>query len=110
LVRDSGSIQFGIKKLKNIPVCDLFYCVVLDTVGPLPKTKFSNKYVLVATDHYSKWCEARFVKEHIVELDEKFLEKEIICRFRVPKYVLTDNGKEWMAEFDMMCKNCGITH
>jgi predicted amino acid dehydrogenase len=37
MVRDSGSIQFGIEKLKNLPVYDLFYCVALDTVGPLPK-------------------------------------------------------------------------
>jgi hypothetical protein len=40
--------------MKNIFVCDLFYRVALDIVGPLPETKNGNRYALVAIDHYSK--------------------------------------------------------
>jgi len=40
--------------MKNILVCDLFYRVALDIVGPLPETKNGNRYDLVAIDHYSK--------------------------------------------------------
>jgi hypothetical protein len=47
--------------------------VALDTIGPLSKTKFGNKYVLVIIDHYSKWCEAKHVKEHIVAIVARFL-------------------------------------
>jgi hypothetical protein len=64
----------------------------------------------MAIDHYSKWWEARLVKEQTAEIIAKFLEKEIIYRFRVPKYILTDNGRKWMTKFDMMCKHFGITH
>jgi len=65
-------------------------------------------YVLITIDHYSKWCEARPVKDHDVIIVAKFLEEEIICKFSVPKFILIDNGGEWMAEFDMMCKKYGI--
>jgi hypothetical protein len=109
LVIDYGNIWSRIEELKSIPICDLFYHVALDIVGPLPKTKFSNKYVLVAIDHYSKWWKARPIKEH-VESATKFLEKEIICRFEVLKYVLINNGEEWMAKFDLMWKKIGITY
>jgi hypothetical protein len=44
----------------------LFYGVILDIVGPLLETIDGNKYVFVAIDHYSKWCEARLIKEHDV--------------------------------------------
>jgi hypothetical protein len=54
LAKSLGSIRFGIEEMKNIPVCDLFYRVALDTIGPLPKTKNGNRYALVAIDHYSK--------------------------------------------------------
>ncbi len=84
--------------------------MALDTVRPLPKTKFGNKYVLVTIDHYSKWCEMKPIKEHIIETTTKFLEEEIIYKFGVPKCVFIDNGEEWMAKFDMMCKSFGITH
>jgi hypothetical protein len=38
------------------------------------------------------------------------LEDEVICRYGIPKYVLTDNGNEWMKEFAEFCQNYGITH
>jgi hypothetical protein len=28
----------------------------------------------------------------------------------VPKYILIDNGNEWMKEFTKICQNYGITH
>ncbi len=56
LVRSSGSIRSGDEQLKSIPVCDLFHRVALDTAGLLPETRLGNKYILVAIDHYSKWC------------------------------------------------------
>jgi len=47
-------MRFDIEEMKSIPICDLFYCLALDTTGPLPKTTNGNKYVLVVIDHYSK--------------------------------------------------------
>ncbi len=91
-------------------MCDLFYCVTLDTAGPLPKITNGNKYVLIAIDHYFKWCEAQPIKEHDAYTIAKFLEYEIICRYGMPKYVFTNNGNEWMKEFAKTCQNYGITH
>jgi hypothetical protein len=91
-------MRSGIEEMKNIPICDLFYCVAMDIVWPLPKTIIGNKYVIIAIDHYSKWCEARPVKEHDVCTTIKFLENEVICRYGVFKYILTDIGNEWMKE------------
>ncbi len=96
--------------MKSIPVCDLFHRVALDTAGPLPETKSGNKYILVAIDHYSKWCEAKAVADHGAKTAAKFLEDDIICRYGVPKFVLTDNEGEWVAEFDVMCKDYVIQH
>ncbi len=96
--------------LKSIPVCDLFYRVALDTAGPLLETKSGNKYILVAIDHYSKWCEAKAVTNHGAKTAARFLEDEIICRYSVPKFVLTNNGGEWAAKFDVMCADYAIQH
>ncbi len=96
--------------MKSIPICDLFHIVALDTAGPLPKTKSGNRYILVAIDHYSKWCEAKAVANHGAKTAAKFLEDDLICRYGVPRFVLTDNGREWGAEFDVMCKDYAIQH
>jgi hypothetical protein len=110
LVGSEGSIRSGDEQFKSILICDLFHRVALDTVGPLLETKSGNKYILVAIDHYSKWCEAKVVADHGAKTAARFLEDDIICRYGVPKFVLTDNGGEWVAEFDLMCKDYGIQH
>ncbi len=84
--------------------------MALDVVGPLLETKDGNRYALVAIDHYSKWCETRPIKDHDDVIVARFLEEEIIYRFGVPKFIIMDNGGEWMAKFDLMHKKYGITH
>ncbi len=109
-MRSEGSIRSGDEQLKSIPICDLFHRVALDTASPLPEIKSGNKYILVAINHYSKWCEAKAVADHGAKTTARFLEDDVICRYGVPKFILTDNGGEWAAEFEVMCKNYGIQH
>ncbi len=109
-MRSSGNIRSGDEQLKSIPVGDLFHRIALDTAGPLPETWSGNKYILVAIDHYSKWCEAKAVADHRARTAARFLEDDLICKYGVPRFVLTDNGGEWGAEFETMCKDYGIHH
>jgi hypothetical protein len=110
MVRRTGNVRSEDEELKSIPICDLFHRVAMDTTGPLPESKSGNKYILVAIDHYSKWCEAKAVVNHEAKTAARFLEDDIIYRYGVPMFILTDNGGEWVAEFDVMCKDYGIQH
>ncbi len=104
-MKSVGSVRSGDEELKTIPICDLFHKIVMDTAGPLPETKSGNRYILVAIDHYSKWCEAKAVADHGAKTVARFLEDDIVCQYGVPKFVLTNNGGEWATEFDVMCKD-----
>jgi hypothetical protein len=83
---------------------------VKDIAKPLLETCNGNKYILMAIDHYSKWCEAKVVVDHGGETNARFLEDEIIYKFGMPKYVLIDNGYECVIKFNQLCKNYGIVH
>ncbi len=48
--------------------------------------------------------------DHGAKIVARFLEDDLICRYGVPKFVLTDNGREWGAEFEVMCKDYAIQH
>jgi hypothetical protein len=47
---------------------------------------------------------------HGVKTTTKFLEDGVICRYVVLEFVHTNNGREWVAEFDVMFKYYGIQH
>jgi hypothetical protein len=66
--------------------------------------------MLVVVDHYSKWCETRVIKSHDVMIVVRFLEEEVVCYFGVAKYVLINNGNDWMKEFDALCQDYRIVH
>ncbi|XP_073137054.1 uncharacterized protein [Henckelia pumila] len=67
----------------------------LDIVGPFPLARAQKKFLLVAVDYFSKWVEA----EPLAKITEaevmKFLWKSIVCRFGLPRKLVSDNGRQF---------------
>ncbi|CAL2270793.1 unnamed protein product [Prunus armeniaca] len=63
----------------------------MDVIGQIhPKSSKGHKYILVATDFFTKWVEAVPLKQVTqVEVIE-FIEKNIIHRFGLPESIMTD--------------------
>ena len=78
--------------LHPIPVHSPFYQIGIDFVGPLPKTKEGNRYIIVAMDYLTKWPEAKPVPAATAEETEKFIFEDIICQHGCPQVILTDRG------------------
>ena len=67
----------------------------MDIVGPLPITAAQKKFLLVATDYFSKWVEAE-AYANIKDKDvTKFIWKNITCRFGIPQAIIADNGPQF---------------
>jgi len=94
LVRQIRNIMSHVENLENIPICDLFYKIALDTAGPLPETNEGNKYILIAIDHYFKCCKTKAIADHTIANATRFLKKYIIYRYGVPNFILNNNGGE----------------
>ena len=64
----------------------------IDIVGPLPTTPPQKKLLLVAIDYFSKWIVANAfssIKDRDVT---RFILKNIVCRFGIPRSIVFDNG------------------
>ncbi|KAL6321326.1 hypothetical protein AAG906_016360 [Vitis piasezkii] len=62
---------------------------------PLPAAAAQKKFLLVATDYFSKWVEAEAYAS-IKDKDlTKFVWKNIICRFGIPQTIIADNGPQF---------------
>ncbi|KAM2618531.1 hypothetical protein TB1_034796 [Malus domestica] len=78
----------------------------LDVVGPIaPKSFAGEAYILAATDYFSKWAEAIPLKEVKKETVVCFIKEHIIHRYGMPRYIVTDNGKQFSNRLvDKLCE------
>ncbi len=83
--------------------------LAIDVVGPLPESESGNKYLLIAADYFSKWPEAYPIPNQEARTVADVLVKEFICRFGVPLYLHSDQGRNFEAAvFAEMCSLLGI--
>uniref|UniRef100_A0A2N9IYR7 Uncharacterized protein n=1 Tax=Fagus sylvatica TaxID=28930 RepID=A0A2N9IYR7_FAGSY len=81
----------------------------LDIVGPLPRAPGNKKFLITATDYFTKWIEAEPLS-NIRDVDTKrFLWKNIITRFGIPWAVISDNGTQFESKlFKGFCSDLSI--
>ena len=80
----------------------------MDIVGPLHKATGNRKFLLVATDYFTKWIEAEPLAKITEPMIERFVWKNIITRFGVPYSLITDNGSQFQKKFKAFCAQYGI--
>ena len=82
----------------------------MDIVGPLPTAPAQKKFLLVATDYFSKWVEAEaYASIKDKDVVTKFLWKNIICCFRIPQTIIADNGPQFDSiAFRNFCSELNI--
>ncbi|GFS43259.1 hypothetical protein Acr_00g0084400 [Actinidia rufa] len=83
----------------------------VDILGPLPQAPLQQKFLIVAIDYFTKWIEA----EPLAKITEKntrdFIWKHIICRFGVPKVIISDNARQFDNDkFKLFCSDLAISH
>ncbi|KAL0439970.1 UNVERIFIED_CONTAM: hypothetical protein Slati_2480000 [Sesamum latifolium] len=67
----------------------------MDLVGKLPRATGQREYLIVAVDYFSKWVEAEPLSK-ISEIEIiKFVWKNIIYHFGIPRAFVTDNGTQF---------------
>ena len=65
----------------------------INVAGPvIPKASNGHEYILVAIDYFIKWVEAASYKSVTQTVVARFLKHNIICRYNVPRELITDNG------------------
>ncbi|XP_057770207.1 uncharacterized protein LOC130990022 [Salvia miltiorrhiza] len=81
----------------------------MDVVGPLTKSSGGHLYILAATDYFSKWAEAIPLREVKKETVAEFIKTNIIYRYGVPRYIITDNGTPFSnTVINKLCEKFGF--
>ncbi|XP_027156206.1 uncharacterized protein K02A2.6-like, partial [Coffea eugenioides] len=84
----------------------------MDVIGTIdPPASNGHRFILVAIEYFTKWVEAESFKHVTKKVVANFLRDHIICRFRVPETLITDNAKNLNNDMvDGLCEQFKIRH
>ncbi|KAA3480334.1 RNA-directed DNA polymerase [Gossypium australe] len=70
-----------------------FSMLGMDVIGPIsPKAFNGHRFIFVVIDYFTKWVEAASYANVTKSTVSKFLNKEIICRYRMLERIISDNA------------------
>jgi Integrase zinc binding domain/Integrase core domain len=99
----------GRNELHPIEINEPFEMIGIDIVGPLSETEKGNRYIVVAIDYFTKWPEAKALKEATAKEVTEFIWEDIVCRHGCPKRILSDRGTHFNNKLmENLMERCGI--
>ena len=83
----------------------------MNIVGPFLKAVGNKRYLLVGTNYFTKWVEVEPLA-NIRDVDaKKFVWKNIVTRFGIPRTIISENGLQFDNKaFRRYCYDLGITN
>ncbi|CAL2256534.1 unnamed protein product [Prunus armeniaca] len=70
----------------------------MDLIGKIyPASSQQHCFIIVATDYFTKWVEAKAVKSTTSQEIIIFIEEQIIQRFGIPESITTDRGSSFIS-------------
>lgn len=69
-----------------------FHTWAFDLIGPINPPSKGYTWILAATECFTKWVEAISLKNATGPAVANFIKENIICRFGIPRRILSDNG------------------
>ena len=83
--------------------------LAVDVVGPLPRTRAGNRYILTMIDPFSRWAEVAALKDHTAKTVASAILHHWVSRFGTPQEILSDQGPEFeSALMRHFCKLLGV--
>ncbi|GKB38304.1 reverse transcriptase domain-containing protein [Tanacetum coccineum] len=112
---DSCQIHSPIPKLPKTLMTSImapwpFFQWGMDVLGPLPEASGKIRFVIIAMDYFTKWIKAKPLAKTTRKEVKKFVWDNIVCRYGLPKIIVTDNGTNFIHDpFKSWCKKLNIT-
>jgi len=68
----------------------------MDILDPFTPGKGQAKFLMVTIDYFTKWIEVKPLATITAQQVQRFVWKDIICRYGVPHTIITNNGWQFI--------------
>jgi len=83
--------------------------VAVNLVGPMPTTARGNNWILVLTDHFTRWADALIIPVASAPLVARTLDQQVFCYFGLPEQIHSDQGAQFQSQLmSDLCKLWGV--
>ena len=86
------------EELRSIYSSWPFHTWGIDILGSFPLAIRQMKYLIVAIEYFTKWIEVEPVAQITAHKVQHFVWKNIVCRFEVPRRLVSDNGTQFASQ------------
>ena len=84
--------------------------VAIDLVGPMPITSLGNKWILVLTDHFTRWQDAIAIPDATAPTCARILDERVFCYMGLPEQIHADQGAQFESQLmQELCMLWGVT-
>lgn len=85
--------------------------IYTDLLGPYPRSKSGNTFILIILDQFSKFVLLQPLRKATAKEVCRYMEERVFHMFGVPESVWSDNGVQFVSrEFKAMLEQYGVDH
>ncbi|XP_074374328.1 uncharacterized protein LOC141714726 [Apium graveolens] len=107
--RHASVVRQPRKMLTLISSPILFAMWGMDILASFHVASGQRKFIVVSIDYFTKWIEAKTLAKITTKQFSQFFWENMICRFRIPRILVTNNGRHFdNEEFKEYCNDNDI--
>jgi len=84
--------------LHPIPPLGPFEKWGIDLIEPLPMTRKSHRFIVVAIEYFTKFAKVHILKSSVKQKVARFLYERIFTQFGTPLKIVSNNGPQFLNE------------
>jgi len=73
--------------------------VAVDFVGPMTLSARGSTWILVLTDHFTRWVDALAIPDASAPTVARVLDQNVFCYFGLPEKIHTNKGAQFRYQF-----------
>ena len=94
--KPAPGFKYGQGQVMEIPTTP-FISIATDLLGRFPKSNNNNQYIIVITDHSTRYVITEAIPNQTAETVAKVLVEKVFLVFGAPERILSDNGRQYCS-------------